>query len=379
VNTSDDRALNGIANWKPAAESVSLSSIEYTASLSALHLLGEVFSYSTILEFVLRLEFRCVANDTINQTRLTGIKDLACFIGKFNFTRTKLKQESLHLKLLNKSKFREQQRQGWESKAVFYKGILKELNWCALQLTSKNPTSLIIRYPDSLLITDASYWIWGGVCKIKYQEEIFVKGKWSKGWRLISSNQREFAAILYSLRRLEADQKEQQVKAIRKQTDNTTTALNLLRQAAEGPLAQMTFRILNLVESRDIQLQQIYISGRMNSTADALSRQVRSGDYSISPVKAQLIMNKFRIQAQIDVFSTRRNKVLKQYCSRLRDCKALSRDGLAISWNSLLICAHPPIPLTAKCIQMILQESVDLTILFTSDGQANFGVRRWLY
>ncbi|KAA6370718.1 MAG: hypothetical protein EZS28_033754, partial [Streblomastix strix] len=257
VNTSDDRALNGIANWKPAAESVSLYSMEYTASLSALHLLD---FQSTEIKKVELLKILQTQKEAIIKTRLTRIKDLACFIGQFNFTRTKLKQESLHLKLLNKAKFREQQRQGWESKAVFYKGILKELNWCALQLTSKNPTSLIIRHPDSLLITDASQWICGGVCKIKHQEEIFVKCKWSKGWRLISSNQREFAANLYSLRRLEADQKEQQVKAIRIQTDNTTTAFNLRRQAAEGPVAQMTFRILNLVESRNIQLQPIYIS-----------------------------------------------------------------------------------------------------------------------
>ncbi|KAA6355550.1 MAG: putative Transposon Tf2-6 polyprotein [Streblomastix strix] len=249
---------------------------------------------------------------------------------------------------------------------------MKELNWWTLQLTANKPTSLIIRHPDSLLTTDASKWMWGGACKIKNQEEIFVQGKWSKGWRLTSSNQRELAAILCSLRRLEANLEEQQVKAIRIQTDNTTTAFNLRRQAAAGPLAQITIRILNWAESRDIQLQPIHIPGMMNTTADALSRLARSGDYSISPVRVHLIMNKFGIQAQIDAFSTRKNKVLKQYCSSREDRKALSRDGLAISWNSQLIWAHPPIPLIAKCLQKIIQEKVDLTILITPDWKAQF-------
>ncbi|KAA6370719.1 MAG: hypothetical protein EZS28_033755 [Streblomastix strix] len=73
-------------------------------------------------------------------------------------------------------------------------------------------------------------------------------------------------------------------------------------------------------------------------------------------------MNKFRIQVQIDAFSTGRNKVLKQYCSPLRVCKALSKDGLAISWNSLLICAYPPIPLTANPILASDVGQIDITI-----------------
>ncbi|KAA6395348.1 MAG: hypothetical protein EZS28_009128, partial [Streblomastix strix] len=231
---------------------------------------------------------------------------------------------------LNSAKTKAQYRQGRESKAVVNKGTLKELNWWTLKLSLNNPTSLIIRKPDTPLTTDASQWIWGEVCRIKRQDEIFVHGKWSKVWHLTSFNQRELAAILCCLRRLEQDLMQQEVNAIKIQTDNTTTTFNLRRQAAAGPLAQKTTRILNWAKAKDIQLQTVYIPGASNSTADTLSRLARSGDYSVTQVRTQQVMKKLDIQAQVDVFAIRRNRVFKTYCSPKQDSREIARDGLVI-------------------------------------------------
>jgi hypothetical protein len=71
---------------------------------------------------------------------------------------------------------------------------------------------------------------------------------------LNSSNQRELAAILCSLRWLERRLIKEKISAIRIQTDNTSTAFNLRRQAAAAPLAHLTLKTLNWGEQHNIQL-----------------------------------------------------------------------------------------------------------------------------
>ncbi|KAA6367170.1 MAG: hypothetical protein EZS28_037304, partial [Streblomastix strix] len=138
------------------------------------------------------------------------------------------------------------------------------------------------------------------------------------------------------------------------------------------PLAQMTTRILNWAEAKDIQLQTVYIPGASNSTADALSRLARSRDYSITQVRAQQVMQKLGIQAQVDAFATRRNRVLKTYCSPRQDSRAIAIDGLAIDWNEQIAWLHPPIPLIGRCLQKILEDKVQTAILITPDWRAQF-------
>ncbi|KAA6388398.1 MAG: hypothetical protein EZS28_016077, partial [Streblomastix strix] len=117
--------------------------------------LGWIFNAETIMiqftedrqvELLKRLQ---LWKESINKAKLIRIKDLANMIGKQCFTRTQFGQASLHFRFLNSAKAKAQYRQGRESKAVFNKGTLKELNWWTLKLSLNNPTSLIIRKPDT--------------------------------------------------------------------------------------------------------------------------------------------------------------------------------------------------------------------------------------
>ncbi|KAA6384816.1 MAG: hypothetical protein EZS28_019658 [Streblomastix strix] len=210
------------------------------------------------------------------------------------------------------AKAKAQHRQGWESKAVFNMGTLKELNWWTLKLSLNNPTSLIIRKPDTLLTTDASQWMWGGVCRIKKQEEIFELGKWSKTWHLTSSIQRELAAILCCLRRMEQDLMQQEVKAINnivlqgkaaeqqremaqrqtgtKDLGRRSTNSNINHTRLESTILEANIRQTNITESgfRPISSnsnpREAYETARLDITSgqhDSFSGFVESGENQI--------------------------------------------------------------------------------------------------
>ncbi|KAA6378723.1 MAG: putative Transposon Ty3-I Gag-Pol polyprotein [Streblomastix strix] len=283
--------------------------------------------------------------ESIQKKQNVRVKDLAGIIGKLSFCRTQIKQASLHLRILNKIKSNAANQNGWNSRTIIHKGALREINWWKLKITQNSPTTLVTRDPEAILTTDASQWGWGGVFQIREQAEIIVH---------------------------EHNLLKNKVTAIRVQTDNSSTSYNLRRQAAAAPLATMTARILTWAEDHNIQLQPVHIPGILNRTADALSRLSRSGDYFILPSRAQRIMKSLGVQPTLDVFATRKSKILKRYCSPKIDSKALARDGLQVSWKNETPWLHPPIPLIGQCLQKILQQQVQQAIIITPDWKAQF-------
>jgi hypothetical protein len=69
-------------------------------------------------------------------------------------------------------------------------------------------------------------------------------------------------------------------------------------------------------------------------------------------------MKKLNISPNLDVFSTRKNRVLPRYCSIRIDNHAFARDGLQINWNNITPWLHPPIPLINRCLNKVIEEKV---------------------
>ncbi|KAA6396676.1 MAG: hypothetical protein EZS28_007799 [Streblomastix strix] len=262
--------------------------------------------------------------------------------------------------------------EGWDKVTILQKFVLREIRWWKKQLETNKPASLITLSPEAQLTTDASAWGWGGVLQLPNEEEIMVHGVWAKNWRLTSSNQRETASILCCLRRFESALHNKQIQALEILTDNTTTAYNIRRQAAAGPLVRLTQTILEWGETNKIQLSTTYLPGVANKVADSLSRLNRAGDYYIPRLKAQKIMKQLDVTATIDVFSTRSNRVVQRYCSPRIDSRAVARDGLKINWNKELAWIHSPIPLIGSCLNKIKEEQVQLAIIITPAWTSQF-------
>jgi hypothetical protein len=65
-------------------------------------------------------------------------------------------------------------------------------------------------------------------------------------------------------------------------------------------------------------------------------------------------MKSLDIIPTIDLFATRKNKVLDKYCSPRIDHRAKSRDGFLLNWSKQTAWIHPPIPLIGRCLQQII-------------------------
>jgi hypothetical protein len=75
--------------------------------------------------------------------------------------------------------------------------------------------------------------------------KIKESGKWTKeNWRLTSSNQRETAAILLGIRKLEHYSNIGKISSLMIETDNAVAAFNIRRGAAATAFVKLTDRIL---------------------------------------------------------------------------------------------------------------------------------------
>ncbi|KAA6387555.1 MAG: putative Transposon Ty3-G Gag-Pol polyprotein [Streblomastix strix] len=211
--------------------------------------------------------------------------------------------------------------------------LILELNKWIKVISNRKPVKPreVARLIEAQLTTNASVWGWGGVLQLPNEEEIMVHGVRARNWRLTSSNQRETATILCCLRRFESTLHNRQIQALEILTDNTTTAYNIRRPAAAGPLVKLTQAILEWTEANKNQLSTTYLQGIANKVADSLCRLNRAGDYFIHKLKAQRIMKQLEITATIDAFSTRSNRVVQRYCSPRIDSRTVARDGLKIN------------------------------------------------
>jgi hypothetical protein len=89
----------------------------------------------------------------------------------------------------------------------------------------------------------------------------------------------------------------------------------------------------------------MYLPGKDNKIADALSRLAKSGDYEIRQEVLEEALDHLQIRPTVDIFSNRRNRKCRRFYSLVPDPWALGQDGLTASWENEVPLLHPPIPL----------------------------------
>ncbi|KAA6360878.1 MAG: hypothetical protein EZS28_043595 [Streblomastix strix] len=175
---------------------------------------------------------------------------------------------------------------------------------------SNQPARATLLPVEAILRTDASEDGWGTELEIlKTGMKIKESGKWKRlNWRLSSSNQRETAAILQGIQKLEKYSDIGKISSMRIETDNSVAAFNLQRGAAAVPLAKLTDRILQEAEALKIQISAGHVPGKKNTVAVSISRLETSGDYMINPEILAEALDQLQVRPSIDVFANRRNR-----------------------------------------------------------------------
>ncbi|KAA6371021.1 MAG: putative Transposon Tf2-6 polyprotein, partial [Streblomastix strix] len=300
-----------------------------------------------------------------SQRRYTvKIRNLARLIGKLVFLKPQFPRVLLHMKLLYRFLNQAKARQGWNGLVQLTPKLRKDLSWQLSKVRENKPQTFEVIPPQALIVTDASRRGWGATLLLNSNKIEFKSGGiWKKSWILKSSNQRELAAVLCAVRRFEGQLKQEQIHSVHLQTDNTTTSYNINRANSSRTLSHLTDTILRTMEQLNIQIRSTHIPGIANKTADSLSRLNRAGDYSLSKKTASRACMMMKFKPTIDLFASRKNRLMKEYCTINQDKEAVARDAFSISWAREQPIIHPPIPLIGRCLKRVLQERIQALII----------------
>ncbi|KAA6402069.1 MAG: putative Transposon Ty3-I Gag-Pol polyprotein [Streblomastix strix] len=295
----------------------------------------------------------------------TSARNLSKMLGRMIYLKPQIRRASLHMKNLYKTLSKAiNNNKDWNSMLELQPKLLKEWQWWIKEVKINYPTPFQQIPTQAVLTTDASKRGWGSTLTINSNNKMLTcAGKWSKKWKLTSSNQRELAAVHCAIRRFAKKLKKEKIRSLHLQTDNTTTSFNINRQNSSRSLANLTDRTLLLLEQMQIQIQATYLPGEQNITADALSRLNGAGDYHLeSKIFIQLI-NQAKFPATIDLFANKENKLLKRYCTTQIDKEAVARDAFSISWKNEYPIIHPPIPVIGRCLEIIKQDKISALMI----------------
>ncbi|KAA6382208.1 MAG: putative calpain, partial [Streblomastix strix] len=108
----------------------------------------------------------------------------------------------------------------------------------------------------------------------------------------------------------------------------------------------------------------IHIPGKLNSTADSLSRLCRSGDYPLKDGMIQMICKTLNYMTQIDIFAPQRNKLINNYVRvDLNDLGTHFHNAFNYKWSKVKLYNHPPIPVLTTVLQKMKKDTAQGIII----------------
>ena len=133
-------------------------------------------------------------------------------------------------------------------------------------------------------------------------------------------------------------------KRVLVKSDNATAVAYISKQGGKR-----SPDLLLWCHDRGIHLSATHIPGIDNLIADSLmrGRLIRPTEWALAPQVAEAAFCRLG-QPLIDLFTSKANKQLPIYCTRVHDLEAYAVDALLISWEGMTGYTFPPIPLNPQ-------------------------------
>ena len=294
-----------------------------------------------------------LVQDCLTKEKMT-IRMIARIIGKINATRPANKWAALFTKQLEieKNYALFANKFNYDAFMEVSKTSSLDLQWVLENLADM---SAPVRTPqvDYVIYTDASTQGWG--C-YDAQTKQSAGGRWSQTEQQLHINCLELKAALFGLLSLCS---EFHGRHIRVMTDNTTALASINKQGStkSQPCNEVTRQIWDFALQNDLWFSAAFCPGVENTEADSASRLF--DDHTEWALKRDIFdyITQEMGCPTIDLFASRLNKKVENYCAWQPDPAAIYIDAFMYHWGGeQFVYAFPPFSVIHMVVQKIIQD-----------------------
>lgn len=214
---------------------------------------------------------------------------------------------------------------------------------------------ILLPEPDAIMFTDASNLMWGAFDETHNKR---TNGFWSAEEQKLHINLLELKACQIGLFSLFKNASGIYIKLY---MDNTTSVSYINRYGGKIEALDIIARsIWFWCLERNITVTACHVSGKMNTTADTLSRSGNEDlEWSLSSDVLAAINRSFPA-LQVDLFASRLNAKFPMYVSRMPDPHAFAIDAFSFKWQYDTYYAFPPFSIIARVLQKVERDGTEL-------------------
>lgn len=289
-----------------------------------------------------------------------NIRLVSTVLGKLEATRHGNRFAKLYTKRLtiDKNRALAQNRYDFDKLMQISPCVIDDLRWC-IQNLSTVYAPIFVGQPDEVIYTDASLAGWG--CHVP-NTDLRFGGRWSDSEQSKHINELELLAIYFSLK---ATCRHFYHIHLRVMTDNMTSMLCINNQGSVRSIKcnNLTRQIWDWALEHDVWLSAAHVPGVDNEIADQESRKFADeSEWMLSHDVFQSICSAFGTP-DIDLFASRLNAQLGNFCSWKPDPEAAFIDSFSISWQNRYGYAFPPFAIIPGVLQKIKMEGASVILV----------------
>jgi hypothetical protein len=219
------------------------------------------------------------------------------------------------------------------------------------------PRPMFVPFPSMTICSDASGSGWGA-----HNSCDKVGGRWSVVEQSNHINYLELKACFMGLQCLAQKQTD---TTIHVRLDNTVALSYIVKQGGViKKIDQLANALWIWCKERNIWLSCSYIPGMDNMIADEKSRIFHDNtEWTLQEWAFKKICTDMG-RPDVDLFASRLNSKVKQYCSFERDPFSRHVDAFSVDWSQFKLCyAFPPFNMVGRVIQKMIQDKVEDLLL----------------
>ena len=288
--------------------------------------------------------------DILENAQSVRIRKVCRLIGLIVAAEPGVQHAFLHFRNLEreKSKALQVSKGNFDANMALTQTALTEIKWWRDNTLSTKKTLLMAK-PAVHLYSDSSLSGWGA-----WREEHQSQGTWSTDEQTMHINVLELKAVLKGLQTLCDDCTDCHIQI---HTDNTTTIAYIKNYGGtKSPQCDsVAADIWKWAICRKVWISAVFVPGKQNIRADALSRNTSSvTDWELDWEVFRKIEKIFG-EVTVDLFASRENAKLEKFVSWKPEPQAWKIDAFSIQW-SFGFYAFPPFSLLPRILKKIEQD-----------------------